>query len=140
MDILHLNGLHQFYVLSLKRKAQLIFVEKAFDHVDRTILWQKLISHNVSSKMVRMLKPIYANVKVCVKSSDGLSSMMSFPIGVKQGCIISSILFTLFLNDLRASISIGSNGIDLETIKLFVLFFVDDLVIFSETVIKLQRH
>ena len=56
-------------------------------------------------------------------------------------CIISPILhvFTLFLNDLQESISIGSHGIDLETTKLFVLLFDDDLVIFSETVIELQR-
>lgn len=119
--------------------ALFVDFEKAFDHVDRNILWQKLITQNVSSKMVIMLKAIYADVKARVKSSAGLSNVMSCPVGVKQGCIISPILFTLFLNDLQESISIGSHGIDLETIKLFVLLFADDLVIFSETVIELQR-
>ena len=65
--------------------------------------------------------------------------MITCPIGVKQGCIISSILFNLFLNDLQESIALGSHGIDLDTIKLFVLLFADDLVLFAETVIELQR-
>ena len=42
------------------------------------------------------------------------------------GCIISLILFSLFLNELQESISIGSHGIDLDTMKIFVLLFADD--------------
>ena len=97
--------------------------EKAFDQEDRAALWQKLVSQNVSLKIVRMLKAIYSDVKACVKSSEGLSDMVSCPIDVKQGCIISSILFTLLLNDLQECMSVGSNGIDLDTMKLFVLLF-----------------
>ena len=119
--------------------ALFVDFEKAFDRVDRAALWHKLMSQNVSSKMVRMLKAVYADVKVCVKSSECLSEMISCPVGVKQGCIISPILFTLFLNDLKDEIAIGSHGIDIETIKLFVLLFADDLVLFAETVIELQR-
>ena len=43
------------------------------------------------------------------------------------------------MNDLQESISIGSHGIDLDTMKIFVLLFADDLVLFAETVIELQR-
>ena len=43
-------------------------------------------------------------------------------------------MFNLFLNDLQEAIEI-----DLDTLKLFVLLFADDLVLFAETVIELQR-
>ena len=119
--------------------ALFVDFEKAFDRVNRAALWQKLLSQNVNSKMVNMLKAIYSDVKACVKSTEGLSDMITCPIGVKQGCIISPILFNLFLNDLQESISLGSHGINLDTIKLFVLLFADDLVLFAETVIELQR-
>ena len=66
----------------------------------------------------------------------GLSDYLPCPLGVRQGCIISPIMFTLFLNDMQNFISLGSHGIDIETIKLFVLLFADDLVIFTETVIN----
>ena len=48
-------------------------------------------------------------------------------------------MFTVFLNGMQKFISLDSHGIDIETIKLFVLLFADDLVIFVETVIELQR-
>ena len=66
----------------------------------------------------------------------GLSDYLPCPLGVRQGCIISPIMFTLFLNDMQNFISLGSHVIDIATIKLFVLLFADDLVIFAETVIN----
>ena len=42
-------------------------------------------------------------------------------------------------NDLSDAIAEESHGINIETIKLFVLLFADDLVSFAETVIDLQH-
>ena len=136
---LHTTSIINKYLRHEGGRFYALFVdfEKAFDRVNRASLWQKLLSQNVSSKMVNMLKAIYSDVKACVKSTEGLSDMITCPIGVKQVCIISPILFNLFLNDLQESISLGSHGIDLDTIKLFVLLFAD--VLFAETVIELQR-
>ena len=119
--------------------ALFVDFEKAFDRVDRSALWHKLSSQNVSFKMVRMLKAIYEDVKTCNKSPMGLTDCLTCPLGVRQGCIISPIMFTLFLNDMKDFISLDSYGVDIETIKLFVLLFADGLVIFAETVIELQR-
>ena len=90
---------------------------------------------------MRMLKAIYSDVRAYIRTSKGLTNTVTCPVGVRQGCIISPIIFTLFLNDLQeyTCISVGSNGIDIETIKLFVLLFADDLVIFAETV-RRQKH
>ena len=61
-----------------------IFVdfEKAFDRVDRSALWHKLSSQNVSFKMVRMLKAIYEDVKTCINSPMGLTDYLPCPLGV----------------------------------------------------------
>ena len=89
--------------------------------------------------MVCMLRAIYADVKTCIKTPIGLTDYLPCPLWVRQGGIISLIMFTLFLNDTQDFISLNSHGIDIETIKVFVLLFADDLVIFAETVIELQR-
>ena len=114
--------------------------------MDRLLLWQKLFTQNVGTKMMRMLKAIYAHVRAYTRTSKGLTNTVTCPVGVRQGCIISPIICTLFLNGLQEYISVGSHGIDIEThgidietIKLFVLLFADDLVIFAELVIELQR-
>ena len=49
------------------RYALFVDFEKAFDRVNRAALWQKLLSQNVSSKMVNMLKAIYSDVKSLCK-------------------------------------------------------------------------
>ena len=140
----HVFCLHTLITKHLRHKggrfyALFVDFEKAFDHVDRLLLWQKLFTQNVSTKMVGMLKAIYADVRAYIRTSKGLTNTVICPVGVRQGCIISPIIFTLFLNDLQEYISVGSHGIDIETIKVFVLLFADDLVRFAETVIELQR-
>ena len=58
--------------------------------------------------------------------------LLDCPFGVKQCCSITVILFILHLIDFK--LSIQEIGIDLETLKLFVLLFADNYVVFAETV------
>ena len=48
-------------------KLYCVFIdyEKAFDKIDRTFLWQKLISENISSKLVQAIISMYLIVKSC---------------------------------------------------------------------------
>lgn len=64
--------------------AVFVDFEKAFDHVDRNALWNKLQSLNVSSKMNKMLRSIYSSIKSCLKTKTGLTSVFNCPIGVRQ--------------------------------------------------------
>ena len=41
--------------------------QKAFDRIDRSLLWHKLVFENVSSKFVRALKSMYDVVRACVR-------------------------------------------------------------------------
>ena len=129
------------YLKSQGGRFYAVFVdfEKAFDRIDRNALWNKLQSLNISSKMSKTLRAIYASVKSCVKTQNGLTATFSCPKGVRQGCCISPILFSFFLNDLKAYVSEGSYGIDLDICKIFLLLFADDLVMFAESKIELQR-
>ena len=119
--------------------AVFVDFEKAFDRVDRNALWTKLKSLHVSSKMNKMLRSIYSSVRACVKTQTGLTSVFNCPTGVRQGCCISPILFSFFLNDLKDFVSVDSYGIDLDFCKIFLLLFADDLVMFAESKIELQR-
>ena len=45
----------------------------------------------------------------------------------------------LIFNDLQSFLSVNSHGIDLDLCTLYILLFADDLVMFADTKIELQR-
>ena len=55
-------------------------------------------------------------------------------LGVRQGKCLSPFLFSMFLNDLEEEFLInGIDGIDIGLIKIFLLLYADDIVIFSSS-------
>ena len=59
--------------------------------------------------------------------------------GVRLGYAISPILFCFFLNDLKGYVTVDSHGIDIQICNLFLLLFADDLVMFVDSKVELQR-
>ena len=61
-------------------------------------------------------------------------------IGLKQGEVLSPLLFSLFVEDLEMFIlNRDSCGITLEEITVNLLLFADDMVILAETPEDLQK-
>ena len=54
--------------------------------------------------------------------------------GVHQGECLSPILFAMYVNDIEQEfITKRADGVDTGFLKLFVLLYADDIVIFSES-------
>ena len=75
--------------------------EKAFDKVPRNILFQKLLKYNINGGFYNCLVNLYANDKSCVKIGQYISPFFDRTQGVKQGCILSPLLFNIFLSDFQ---------------------------------------
>ena len=84
--------------LGSKEKLYCAFIdyEKAFDKVDRSFLWQKLMLEKVRSKLVKTLNAMYSVVRSCVRHRSAYSSFFHSYIGLKQGDPCSPILSMLF--------------------------------------------
>ena len=127
--------------LSERKKLYVAFLdwEKMFDKIDRLYLWQKLLNENISTKFVNALKLMYSVVKSFIQFNQARSDYIISNIGVKQGDPASSILCLFFLNDLLNSINSNINGIiQIENLKLFLIFFADDAILFSQDPTSLQ--
>ena len=108
--------------------------KKAFDSVYRNGLWLKLLQLGTSSKIINMLRTMYSDVKACVRSDNIISECFSCLNGVKQGEHVSPLMFILFINDLYESLlNDNDDYITLNDLKLFLLLFADDAVLFSYT-------
>lgn len=82
---------------SKKLYCTFIDYEKAFDKVDRYLLWLKLLHEDISPRMLKILKSMYKTVKSCIKYNNKLSNYINSDLGVKQGDPLSPILFISFL-------------------------------------------
>lgn len=122
-------------------KLYCVFVdyEKAFDKIDRTLLWQKLASENVSSKLIKAISAMYTIVKSCIKYHSSQSQFLTSNIGLKQGDPSSPLLFMFFINDITQNINSNFNSIfTLDEINIFMLLYADDAVLFARSPEALQ--
>ena len=75
---------------------------------------------------------MYAKVKSCVRFDDGLTKLFAYKRGLRQGCILSPLLFALFLNDLNNFLLDGAEGITLWDTRLCAMLYADDLILVAE--------
>lgn len=114
-----------------KNKVYAFFVDfrAAFDTVDRHALFYKLYNCGVSSKLIKIMQSIYNDTQVCVWNGEELSSWFNTTMGVRQGCLLSPLLFALYLNDLDEEL-VG--GIDINGWRIKLLMYADDVVLISD--------
>jgi hypothetical protein len=107
-------------------------VAKAYDRVWRNGLWYKLWRSGIQGKMWRVLKNIYSKVESSVLLGDRRTAWFVIEVGLRQGCILSPILFTLFINDLRQVVQKLKKGIIVGKRRISILLFADDIVVLAE--------
>ena len=73
---------------------------KAFDSVNRDLLFHKLLSYIIDGKMYFAIKALYRNTLNCIKLNGHLSKWFTSLFGVRQGDTLSPTLFNIFINDL----------------------------------------
>ena len=126
-----------------KKKLYCCFVDfkQAFDAVWRGGLWHKLLKSKINGKCFQVIYNMYKNVKSKIRTSEGISQPFECFAGVRQGENLSPFLFSIFLNDLESFLRDNNvNGIIAESsydeiinyLKLFILLYADDTVIFSD--------
>ena len=106
-------------------KLYVAFVDfkKAYDTVNRNIVWSVLFHSGIQGKMLRNLKAMYCSVQACVMSKSEVSGYFECFQGLKQGGVASPVLFSLLINELANEI-IGKakHGIPLGPTEIEVYF------------------
>ena len=148
----HIFTLHAIieYYKSKNSRVYCAFVDyrKAFDLVERSSLWIKMLKEGVNGKILAIIRNLYMKAKSCVRCKNDLSSFFSCNIGVRQGENLSPILFAIYLNDFQESLSKNYQGLhtlagdfqnELELfMKLYILLYADDTIIMAESHDDLQ--
>ena len=84
---------------------------KAFDRVNHSILFDKLLQRDLSPVITRALLNWHSDQCVCVYWNHQQSDKFSVSNGVRQGRVLSPILFTVYLDDLLLELEKKGIGI-----------------------------
>ena len=74
--------------------------KKAFDTADREKRWEVHQKLQTPFKMIMILKAMYNSVKSCVRWGANLSQFFECPQRVKQGCLLSPLIFSLLISEI----------------------------------------
>ena len=57
------------------------------------------MNYNINGPYFNVMKDMYTEVLFSVKLGKGITDFFHFKVGVNQGCILTSTLFSLYSND-----------------------------------------
>lgn len=112
---------------------------KAFDRINHSKLFMKLLQRGVPKIIIRILMYWYSQQTMRVKWGCGLSSPFHVSNGVRQGGLLSPALFNVYMNDLSDQLSLCSTGCLIGNSVINHLMYADDLAIVSPCSAGLQQ-
>ena len=117
----------------------LLDATKAFDRVKFDKLFEIMIARNIPSCAIRLVFDMYNRQKVRTVWNGQYSSSFSTSNGVRQGGVLSPILFTLYIDVLLERLESSGVGCHIGHEYLGSLCSADDLALLAPTVFSLRR-
>ena len=111
---------------------------KAFDRVDHHLLFEKLLQRNLPPVVVRALLAWYLQQKISVRWNKSSSDKFSISNGVRQGGVLSPILFTVYLDDLLLELERAGVGCYWRHHFVGAVCYADDIALLAPSLSALR--
>ena len=106
-------------------------LEKAFDSIEYSVLLDHLYKSGVNGKTWRLIRSFYNNPCGQVRIGSQLSRAITLQRGVRQGSVLSPMLFLMVIDSLLKDLANEMAGISIEGIYAGSLCHADDLMAFN---------
>ena len=126
-------------MIEKQRDIYLCFIdyEKAFDRVKHTHLIQMLEDINIDKNDLNIIRKLYWSQKACVRVNGEVTEYQEIRRGVRQGCVLSPDLFSLYGEMIMRNIK-DCEGIRIGGQNINNIRFADDTVLVADSEEKLQ--
>ena len=112
---------------------------KAFDKVSHYGLYIKLMQRNVPWCFTRLVIFWYSLLKACVRWNQTLSVWIEVKLGVRQGGVLSPILFTVYVDDLILELKTSGYGCEINGCYCGCVFYADDILLMAASLAHLEK-
>ena len=126
---------------ALRKKVHLGFVDvsKAYDSVNRKILWRILKSLGIGGSFLETLKSMYSDDSVRCTVNGVTTQSVFLRRGLRQGCSLSPLLFALYISGLGEELASVDEGFKVGDVLVSSLLFADDIVLIARSADGLRR-
>ena len=114
-------------------------LSKAFDRIKHSALFWKLPKKGMPPVYVRLLLVMYEKQKANVRWNNVLSETFSVNNGVKQGALLSPILFCVYMDCLFSVLRRNRTGCWINGMYAGIMWYADDMWLLSPTQDGLQE-
>ena len=118
--------------------AMLLDASQAFDRVEYVKLFKLLLQRNLCPMYARLLAVMYTNQCIRIKWGNQLTDKFTALNGVKQGGVLSPILFTIYIDVLLNLLSKSGYGCHIGHCFMGAFGYADDVVILAPTMLSLN--
>ena len=119
--------------------AVLLDASKAFDRVHYNTLFNKLLDKNIPHHVIRLLLNMYCKQKARIRWCHAHSDYFEVENGVRQGAVLSPILYCIYINDLICRLRESKLGCSIAGTYVGVLCYADDITLIASSCSVLQK-
>lgn len=113
-------------------------LSKAFDMINIDMLFSKLINRKLPRWFIETLRDWYSKLDSCVRWKDQFSTAFAVTSGVRQGGILSPLLFAISVDDILKKLEKSKAGCFIGILCCNSFMYADDLILLSLTLKDLQ--
>lgn len=113
-------------------------LSKAFDKMNHYALFIKLMNRSIPVQVLSVLEDWLSLCLSCVKWGSAMSRFYELKTGVRQGGVLSPILFGIFIDDIVTLVSKAGTGCKIGASCAAIFLYADDIILLSPSVFALQ--
>jgi hypothetical protein len=129
----YVNGNGRVFMLALD-------ATKAFDRVGFVELFRNLFERNVNPLYIRLLYKLYIEQKIRVNFNGSTSDYFKVRNGVKQGGVLSPLLFSCYVDGLIQNLQNCKLGCHLGDLFVGCVAYADDIVLLAPSMYALKEQ